>query len=70
MCNQDFPLGNHLTKIICLPILKSFIYSCIFISFFLQSKTITITNSDTANEVISISLPMLGITVSDPARYS
>ncbi|XP_054581334.1 rho GTPase-activating protein 20 [Eptesicus fuscus] len=29
------------------------------------SKTITITNSDTANEVINMSLPMLGITGSD-----
>lgn len=37
------------------------------ISFFLQSKTITITNSDTANEVINMSLPMLGITVSHSA---
>ncbi|XP_006740292.1 rho GTPase-activating protein 20 [Leptonychotes weddellii] len=28
------------------------------------SKTITVTNSDTANEVINMSLPMLGITIS------
>lgn len=35
-----------------------------FSFFFLQSVTITVTNSDTVNDVINMSLLKLGITVS------
>lgn len=36
----------------------------IFLIYFLQSVTVTVTNSDTANDTINMLLTMLGITVS------
>lgn len=44
---------------------KLFVYDCVFLFLSLQFKTISVMNSDTASEVINMSLQMLGITVSD-----
>lgn len=56
-------MDNNLPIIIYSPSLNFFIHGN-FLTSFLQSITIRITNSDTVNDIINMSLPVLGITVS------
>ena len=57
-------MGNNLTTIIQSHALNLKKFVAIFLIYFLQSVTITVTNSDTANDTINMLLTMLGITVS------
>lgn len=57
-------MDNNLAVIIWSSALNFKKFIAIFLVSFLQSITVTVTNSDTANDIINMSLPMLGITVS------
>ena len=57
-------MGNNLTTIIQSHALNLKKFVAIFLIYFLHSVTVTVTNSDTANDTINMLLTMLGIAIS------